>query len=60
MQSVAGSDWSDEVEVSNQMASLLDKMGLAKDAAKIREDHMPMFRFLGSAGSHLASDSWRK
>ena len=46
LQSVAGSDWSDEVDVSNQMAGLLDQIGLSKDAAKIREDHMPMFRFL--------------
>lgn len=67
MQSVAGSDWSDEVEVSNQMASLLDKMGLAKDAAKIREDHMPMFRFLDRPdhtllrihGENEGGDSWK-
>ena len=67
LQSVAGSDWSDEVEVSNQMASLLDKMGLAKDAAKIREDHMPMFRFLDQPdhtllrihGENEGGDSWQ-
>lgn len=67
LQSVAGSDWSDEVEVSNQMASLLDKMGLAKDAAKIREDHMPMFRFLDRPdhtllrihGENEGGDSWK-
>ena len=67
LQSVAGSDWSDEVEVSNQMASLLDKMGLAKDAAKIREDHMPMFRFLDQPdhtllrihGENEGGDSWK-
>lgn len=67
LQSVAGSDWSDEGNVSNQMAGLLDQMGLSKDAAKIREDHMPMFRFLDQPdhtllrihGENEGGDSWQ-
>lgn len=50
---IAGSEWSGEADVANQMADLLEQIGLPKDADWIRSDNMPVFRFMDQADHTL-------
>ncbi len=50
---MSGSEWSGDTAVADQMADLLEQIGLPKDADWIRSDHMPMFRFMDQADHTL-------